>query len=451
MENDRLIALEALLAVARDERPCHIVLKQTLAGHPALSKQELSFITRLVNGTIERRLTLDHLIGCFSKTPVQKLKPVILEILRLSVYQLKYMDSVPDSAVCNEAVKLCAKKGFHGLKGYVNGVLRHMARDLDQVTFPDRKADPLSYLSLTYSMPALIVKKLTAAYGEETTERILASSLENRPLFIRTNISRVSPKELEKRLAGEGLSVTGAPYLPYAFSFSQTDYIADNRAFSEGLYGISDIGAMLAVALSGVSKGFSVLDVCAAPGGKTCHLADLLHGTGEVLARDISEEKTALIKDNLRRQGFPLKPAGNCTVEVHDARVFSEELSERFDLVLADLPCSGLGVMGRKPDLKYRLTEEDLEALPKLQREILRTVSRYVKPGGLLLYCTCTLNPDENREIADWFLSEFPFKASPLTDELPKELSGAVDAQGFLQLIPGVHASDGFFIARFRK
>ncbi len=447
MENIRKISLEILLLTEEKNSKSDKVLRDALDKLPAAEKRELLYIDRLVSGTIERKLELDYVIESFSSVKLKKIKPVILMLLRQSIYEILYMDGVPERATVNEAVKLCALKGYAGLKGYVNGVLRTVCRNRDKIAWPDPGQKPLEYLSVKYSVPMHIVKRLTDEQGFETTERILKAQLESRPVYIRANESRISKDELKELLMKEEIETGDAPYVASALLVKQPELLIGSRAFKEGLFGISDIGAMLAVILAGIKKGDRVLDVCAAPGGKTCHALDILNGSGEAVARDISDYKVRLIDENIKRQGF----GGNITTEVFDALTFSEKDVNGFDVVIADLPCSGLGVMGRKKDIKYRLKEEDFEALSLLQRRMLKMVSAYVKPGGTLLYSTCTIDRAENQDNYEYIKNELSLSPEPVKELLPQELRDEDVETGCVALIPGIHLSDGFFIAKFKK
>jgi len=363
----------------------------------------------------------------------------------MSVYQLKYMDSVPDSAVCNEAVKLAQKKGFRQLKGFVNGVLRNIARNLGEVKLPSEK-EPVRYLSVRYSMPEWMVKEWLTSYGREQTETMLAAFYEKEPLTIRVNKNRISPAELKKRLEARNIHVQPAPYIDGALQMDGFDYLDGLDEFREGLFQVQDVSSMLAVEIAGVKAGEHCIDVCAAPGGKSLYLAEKAGETGGVDARDLTDYKAEMIRDNAERLGVT-----NVTVSVKDACVYDEASKEKADVLLADLPCSGLGVLSKKTDIKYRMSKEQQQELQELQRKILSTAEAYVKPGGTLVYSTCTINRGENEENVRWFLSHFPYEAVSLDDCLPEELRSETTKQGYLQLLPGVHRCDGFFIAKFRK
>ncbi len=428
--NIRELVLETLLLINRDGEYSHIALGQVLGKYQYLSKKDRAFLTRTVEGTLERMIEIDAIIGQFSSVKINKMKPVIREIIRSAVYQLKYMDSVPDSAVCNEAVKLASKKGFFNLKGFVNGLLRNISRNLDHIQYPSREKEPVQWLSVVYSMPEWIVRKWIEQYGEKKTEEILQAFLEERPTSIRCSSSKITPQELKDRLEKEGVTVKEYEEIPGAFQISGYDYLDALESFREGCFQVQDISSMLVGEWADPKEGEYIIDVCAAPGGKALHLADKLKGTGRVEARDLTEYKVQMIRDNISRLGF-----SNVLAVQQDALDIDESSLEKADIVIADLPCSGLGVLARKTDLKYKMTEQMQSELADLQRRILAVVCRYVKNGGKLLYSTCTINREENEDNALWFGREFP------EFHLVKEQ----------QMLPGTDVGDGFYIAEFKK
>ena len=429
MTDNREIILAILLEILEKGQYSHLVMKQVLDKYEYLPKQERAFIQRITEGTVERRIQLDYVIDSFSKTKTQKMKPVIRNILRMAVYQILFMDNVPDSATCNEAVKLAVKKGFASLKGFVNGVLRTIVREKETIAYPDRKKDPAAFLSVYYSMPEWIVKMWISEYGEADTEKILKGMLGRRPLTVRfeERISGERKEELLNAMEAAGIQAVQSEELDYAYFLDHVDSMKGVPGFQEGEIYIQDIGSMLVTELANVQEGSSVIDVCGAPGGKALHIASKMKGTGHVLVRDLTEYKVGLIQENMERNQIK-----NCTAQVWDATVLDETLRETADLVIADLPCSGLGVIGRKSDIKYRITREDVKKISGLQRQILRTVSEYVKKGGALVYSTCTITREENQENAEWFAAHFPFT-------LQEERS----------MLPGIQESDGFYMARF--
>jgi 16S rRNA (cytosine967-C5)-methyltransferase len=442
----RELVLGVLLEVTRDGEYSHISLRNVLTKYQYLDKRDRAFITRVVEGTLEHMIEIDYIINQFSKVKVNKMKPVIRCILRSAVYQLKYMDSVPNSAACNEAVKLATKKGFASLKGFVNGVLRSIERNLDTITYPD-EANVMEYLSVKYSMPEWILQKWLAEYDRETVEIMLADFQTEKPTTIRVNRNVISKEELTERLQKQGVHVENHPYLEDALRISAYDYLADLESFQQGAFHVQDISSMLVAHLANPKGGDIVIDVCAAPGGKSLHMAELLRGTGHVEARDLTDYKVNLIWDNINRSSIE-----NIEAVRWDATVLDEASVEKTDIVVADLPCSGLGVLGKKTDLKYKMTEQTQRDLVALQREILSKVKSYVKPGGTLIYSTCTINEAENMGNVEWFLSENEdFELVSIKEDLCEELKKSVTRDGCLQLLPGVHKSDGFFIAKFKK
>lgn len=443
--NPREMILEILLQIEEGEHS-HIAIRSALSKYQFLPRQERAFITRVCEGTLEYRIQIDYILDSFSKVTVDKMKPPIREILRSAVYQLRYMDSVPDSAVCNEAVKLTQRKGFYNLKPFVNGVLRTIAREMDQVKFPSREENLVRSLSVEYSMPEQLVERWLEAYGEETTEKILKDFLEEKPLTVRCRTYLNSQEAIVKSLTDQGVKVEPAPYLPYACHISGFDHILALDAFINGKILVQDVSSMLVAEAADPQKGDYVIDVCAAPGGKSLHVGDKMEGFGTVDARDVSQYKVNLIEENIRRTN-----SINVQAKVQDATIFDQESELLADIVLADVPCSGYGVIGKKPDIKYRVTPQRQEEIVILQRTILDRAANYVKPRGTLIFSTCTIAKEENEENMMWFLQNYPFKLESLDPCLPEELHSETTALGYLQLLPGVHKTDGFFIAKFRR
>lgn len=436
--DSREIILDILLEILEKGGYSHIVLSQALSKYQYLDKQERAFISRIVEGTVEYTLQLDYVINSYSSVKVKKMKPVIRTLLRMSVYQILYMDRVPDSAVCNEAVKLAQKRKFTGLKGFVNGVLRTVSRNKENLKWPDD--------SIRYSMPAWILDMWKDTYGEETAVTMARAFLKPSRTAVRCNLNRASKQEIIESLKKQDVTVEETPLSESVLYLSKYDYLESLEAFSEGLIQVQDMSSTFVGEIADPKEGDICLDVCGAPGGKSLHIADKLKGTGMVTVRDLTEQKIALIECNIERSGCT-----NIKAEVHDALVSDAAWEGRADIVLADLPCSGLGIIGRKPDIKYRMTMEQMEELAALQRNILSVVQSYVKPGGKLIYSTCTIDQMENEENAAWFLENFPFDAVNIEGKLGESLNADSLKDGRLQLLPGIHPCDGFFIAAFQK
>ena len=444
----RQLVLETLLEVDGKGEYINVVLKGVLDKYNYLDARKKAFIKKLATGCMERKIELDYIIDCYSKTKAQKMKPVIRLIIEMGVYQIMYMDNVYDSAACNMAVSLAKKKGFQGLTGFVNGVLRTIGREKDKINYPDPIKDYVKYASVRYSMPEWIVKLWLEQYGEAAVECMLKASLQDNKVTVRTDekISEEKRNELIEQWKAAGVSVEVHPYLTYAYALSGAHGIQNLYGYKEGLFTVQDVSSMLVCECAGIRKGNVIIDVCAAPGGKTMHAATKLQGSGMVHACDVSEYKTDKIKENIARMGLK-----NVTVHVADATCETAEFMECADVVLADVPCSGLGVLGKKADIKYRLTEEQTEEIVALQREIIANVCKYIKPGGTLIYSTCTVNKGENNDNIKWITKNLPLEPVSLADVLPEALQEYVEDDGTLQLMQGVHACDGFYIAKLRK
>ncbi len=444
--NLREIALGMLQEITEEEAYSHVVIREVLEKYQYLDKRDRAFITRTVEGTLEHMIQLDYIIEQFSNVPVYNMKPLIRNLLRMSVYQLKYMDSVPDSAVCNEAVRLAQRRGFYNLKGFVNGVLRNTARRLSQVSYPDPQQEPLHYLSVKYSFPIWMLNKWVAQFGYETTERICLDSHMEKATTVRCDVEKASVDEIIADLTEQGITVRRHPYLDYALQISGYNYMNAVSAFRKGWIQVQDVSSMLVTEAAAVNWGDYCIDVCAAPGGKSLHVAQKLMGSGYVEARDVSEHKVRLMQENIERSG-----AINIRAMLVDATVRDEASVGRADVVLADVPCSGLGVIGRKQDIKYKMSEKKQQDIIRLQRRILSVVQEYVRPGGVLVYSTCTVGADENQYNVKWFLENYPFHLENIDPYLCDELKSRTTHGGYIQLLPGIHQSDGFFIARLRR
>lgn len=453
--NIRELALETLLAIREDGRQSHFVIRDVLQRYGWLSDQERAFYLRLTEGTLEYQIRLDYILNLFSKTKTERMKPVIREILRMGVYQLQFMDSVPYSAAVNESVRLAGRKGFSGLKGFVNGVLRNISRHPERIVYPPME-EPVRCLSVRYSMPELLVSDWINAFGIEKTEDICRGFLEQNEVTIRVRKRKedglyAGADDVVRELKAEGVELEKAPYVPDAWYLKNAGNPAELLPFEDGGFLMQDVSSQLAVRCAGIRPGDLVFDLCAAPGGKSLLAADLMEGTGKVISGDLTEAKAALIRENVDRCQVK-----NIEIEVQDASV---PLPERFgtaDVVIADVPCSGYGVIGKKPDIKYRASHKKEMELAALQRKILTNAVSYVRPGGILLFSTCTIARTENEDNVRWLLDSFPLESVGLTDILPDELLAEESLRktaerGFVQLLPGIHHCDGFFFARFRK
>ncbi len=442
--DQREIALDILLLTEESGTFSNRIIDAALDKYAYLPEQQKGLIRRLCDGCIRERIYLDHCIDHVSKTKTNRMKKLILVLLRMGAYQLLRMQEIPPSAAVNEAVKLAKKRGFSSLSGFVNGVLRSLDREKDRIPLPDPEKEREAYLSVRYSMPLWLVTEIEEGLPKgqrKESEKIFAALLEKRPLSARFSerMTSLEKESLLTALAREGVSTRQSKKLAYAYYLENVRGIKDLPGFREGQLYFQDVGSMLVVEKAGIKSGDLVLDVCAAPGGKALHAAEKLpadekgNGSGlkggSVMAFDLTQEKVLRIRENIHRCG-----AGNITANVWDATVLNEELTGKADVVLADLPCSGLGVIGRKPDIKYHISPEQIAELSFLQRDILKVVSQYVKKGGILMYSTCTLTRTENEENRDWILENLPFS---MEEEI--------------RLLPGLNETDGFYMVRMRR
>lgn len=437
--NLRNMVLNMLLEID-DKKQSHIVLKETLDSHKDLEKNQRAFVTRLFRGTIERQIELDYIIDAFSKTPTGKMKKVIKYILRMSVYQLKYMDSVPVSAVCNEAVKLTAKRKFVGLKGFVNGVLRNIANNINSVEYPKNE---MEMLSVKYSVPQWIIDMWNEQYGNEQTVKMLSGLYSRTETTVRCNESKAPVEDIIKSLKYADVEVKKSEIYDKALFISNYNSLTDLDVFNSGMITVQDLSSMMVGLAANPKEGDYVIDVCAAPGGKTLHISEMMNRTGTVEARDLTKYKVNLINDNIKRLGNK-----NIITKVMDATVMDEKSIEKADIVIADLPCSGLGVINKKSDIKYNVSKDQIMELVKLQRKILSVVSKYVKKGGTLIFSTCTVNKYENDENVEWIEKNLPFKPLSLGENFPEITDRR---KNYVQIFTGDYGMDGFFISKFIK
>ena len=435
MKTARQIAVEALGKVNGSKGYSNSVIDKALE-QSGLDLRDAAFATALFYGVLERMLTLDHCIAGFSKTPVEKLTPQVREILRVSLYQILYMDSVPDSAAVNEAVNLTRVFRKESAGGFVNGVLRAFLRSGKRV--PRMAGSRADQLSVQYSCPAWLVQLWLDSYGEENTEGILKTSLGRPPVYIRANTLKTTADALSSRLEEEGAVVRRDEMEENCLRVSGTGDVTALPAFQEGLFHVQDKSSQLCVKALDARPGMRVLDICAAPGGKSFTAAQWMHGEGELLAMDLYRARAALVAEGAQRLGI-------CCIAAKegDASRYNSKLG-LFDRVLCDAPCSGLGIIRRKPEIKYKNPEE-LGEIPQLQYNILSNSANYVKKGGILLYSTCTLNPGENEGVVERFLAEH-------RDFAPCRLPQSLGSSGHtVTLFPHQGDTDGFFISTMER
>lgn len=432
--NARTTALSALIACRKQGAWADGVLKEYIV-RDRLDKRDAALASRLCYGVLQNRLLLDHYIQLCLTGSMKKLHPVTLDILRLGMYQILLMDKIPVSAAVNEAVEQGKKYVNRGASGLINGVLRRAAREKD--TLPEPKD-----LSVRYSHPQPLVELLQDSVGEEQIEALLNSHNQAPKTVIQVNPLVCSAEEVAERLQALQVSMEAHPWLSQAYYVSGTGSLEQMDLFLNGAFLVQDPAARLAVMAAGVKPGMQVLDCCAAPGGKSFAAAMAMENKGSVISCDIHEHKIKLLAKGADRLHIQiLEPA------LQDARTFVPRWEHSKDVVLADVPCSGLGVIRKKPDIRYKELH-GLERLPQIQFDILENVCRYVKPGGVLVYSTCTILKRENENIISRFLQQHP-EFSQEGFALPEALGGGCD--GALTLLPSIHDTDGFFICKLRR
>ena len=399
MANTRESVLHSLYRIETEGAYSNQELKRLLSEKGVVAADR-GFATELLLGTVRNKLLLDHVIAQFSSVKLKKLSPWIHGILRLGVYQILLMDKVPDSAACNEMVKLAGKYSKGASRGFVNGVLRNVSRKKEIIAYPENKKD---FLSVRYSCPMWLTEALMDQYGAETCEEILAASLRAYPATLRVNLTKTTPEELATRLQEEGVSAHPAKDNSVCLLVDGAININRSLAYQEGLYTLQNTSSMAAVIALAPQKGDKILDLCAAPGGKTTFIAERIQNQGTVVACDIHPHKIPLIESGAKRLGLSvIEP------KVQDATEFVNEWENAFDRVLADVPCSGIGVIHKKPDIKWKRQPEDVDELCGIQKKILENAARYVKPDGVLVYSTCTILKQENEEQVATFVQEHP-------------------------------------------
>lgn len=443
-QSSRYLAMEILEKIEVEKAYSNLLLRKVI-DDKELSKEESNLLTELVYGVIQRKMTLDYQLEPFIKKQ-KKLQNWVIQLLRVSLYQMEYLDRIPEHAIINEAGKIARNRGHRGIVGLVNGVLRNIQREgVREVTAiePFRER-----LSVQYSLPLWLVDEFIVQIGEDETEKLAASLSERPSLSLRVNLKKISRKKALEELTREGYQVTPSVVSPFGIIVTNGVPV-ETRLFKEGYLAVQDESSMLVAPALNIAPSHQVLDACAAPGGKTMHIAtnylDAQEG-GKVVALDVHEHKVDLIKENAIRQHV------ESVVEAKqlDARNITDEFPENsFDRILVDAPCSGLGLMRRRPEIRYTKTKEDILSLQKLQLEILEEVSKSLKSDGELVYSTCTITHLENQDVIRAFLdkhSEFTLVdvEYPNSDMNPNE-------DGTITIFPHQHKTDGFFISKLVK
>lgn len=439
--SEREIAIDILENIISEGAYNNIILRKTLNQASDLTSVQKALITQLVNGTLRNLIHIDYIIGKFSKTPVRKIKPFILNSLRIGIYQIMYMDKIPVSAACNEAVKIVKRRGFYNLSGFVNGILRNVARNKNNIQYPDNTT--LEYLSIKYSYPQWILEYWSDEFDFDSIKAICEANNIAPKITICVNTNRISKTDLIKRLISEGIEANGNTNLNNSIYISKINNISESKCYKEGLFHIMDESSMLCIKALSPKNGSIVVDVCAAPGGKSFACAYAMNNKGQIISRDVYGHKTKLIDEGSERLGTNI-----IKTEIKDAL---ETDSIKADYVIIDAPCSGLGLVRKKPDIKYNKTIEDIKSLAGIQRKILSVCQNMVNENGVLLYSTCTISHKENIDNVKWFCENYNFELEDLTPYLPENIKFETIKYGYIQITPDKMDSDGFFIARLRR
>ena len=433
MNNPREAALRILFKIDYEGAYSNLALKDGLGD---LSGQDRAFATKLVYGCVSMRITLDYIIGLYSSVKIKKLSKSVLEILRLGIYQIMYMDKVPPSAAVNESVKLI-KKYENRSRGFVNAILRKVADNKENIKFPDNEKENLM---VKFSFPMPLCEKIIEEFGMEEGKSFIEALSKEPETFIRVNKLKITRKELIDILSGKGINIRQAEEFEDAAIISGAD-IGSLDEFKMGYFTVQDLAAQLACKILAPKKNDKVIDMCAAPGGKTTYLAELMESEGSISAFDVHPHKVNLIENAAIRLGIDIINA--CCA---DMSVFKKTMVETADKILVDVPCSGVGIIRRKPDIKWNMEEEG--TLGAVQKKLLENAIAYLKPGGELVYSTCTVFKEENQDIIKAVLKENP---EIETVDISEYFKKATAKDGFVTLLPHLDGTDGFFICKLRK
>jgi 16S rRNA (cytosine967-C5)-methyltransferase len=446
----RDIALRALLAVEREGAYANLFL-QKIGRKVKLDASDLALLTELVYGTLRMQGTIDWVLDQFSKVPVSQMNYIVRNIMRLGVYQILFLDRVPPRAACNEAVEQTKRWKIKGLAGFVNGVLRNVARNQGRLSYPDLACDPIEHITVKYSHPSWLVERWLERFGEDETIALCQANNEPPPVALRCNTLKISPEELQRELERENIWTRSSCLVPEGLIVEKLTFLPELKSFRNGYFVVQDESSMIASLVLNPLPGSFVIDTCSGPGGKTTHLAQLMENRGRILALDVHSHRLGLVVETCQRLGISI-----VETRLLDARELVGKLEEKAEYILVDAPCSGLGVLRRRPDLRWRVQPEDLPRHAEQQLEILISAGHCLAQGGLLLYSTCSTEPEENNEVIRMFLAEYEeFQLEEITPRLPFPLvwdeDKATASSGFLQLMPHRHGTDGFFLACLRK
>ncbi len=438
--NARKLAFKTLYDIERNKNYSNISINKNFKN-VEISDQEKGLATELIYGIIENKIYLNYIIDKLSKIKSKKMSTYVKITLWLGIYQILFLDSIKDHAAVNESVTLI-KKYDKKSSGFVNAILRNVLRNKENIMNIE-KEDIVGYLSIKYSYSKWIIDKWINDFGKEFTEDLLEANSDRPNIYIRVNTLKITRDELIEKLKKQGISCSKVNGIDEAIMVQNLKNIESNKLFKEGYFTIQDISSMLVGKVANPKENSTVLDICSAPGGKTTHLATLMNNTGKVIARDVFEHKLKLINNSINRLGLK-----NVKVENFDALKIDNDSLDKFDYVISDVPCSGMGIIKRKPEIKYK-KEDELKDLPKIQKQILENASKYVKIGGTLIYSTCTIHDEENIDVVKSFLNENNNFELVIIDGINIDLEN--QDKGYIKIYPNIHGMDGFFIAKLKR
>jgi 16S rRNA (cytosine967-C5)-methyltransferase len=445
MDRARTKTLEVLIRWAKRGSPMDPLFDEMVMGDPLLTDLDKAFAREVVYGVLRWQGRLDWIISVYSYIKPHRMERAVITILRMGAYQLLFMDRVPPSAAVDESVKLAKGLRSKDRVSFVNGILRGIAEKRKEISYPDLQSNPLNHIATLHSHPLWLVRRWVDQWGVDETCTLCQADNQIPPLTVRVNTLKESREEAIKQLHDGGVTATPTPFSPLGLVIENPPPLNTWEPLRQGWFQIQDEAAQLVSILLAPQPGERVLDVCAAPGGKTTHLAQEMGNQGEITAADVSRAKLALLQENCLRLGISI-----VKTTAQDAAAPLPPPS--FDRVLVDVPCTGLGTLRRNPDIKWRIKETDISRLQKLQRAILNQAATMLKKGGVLVYSTCTLNVEENEGVIEALLADQnEFHLEDVSPFLPLQCEGLVDSKGYLRTLPHRHGTDGFFAARIRK
>lgn len=435
--NAREIAYKVLLDIEKNNNYSNMAINKHFKD-VKLSNQDRGLATEIIYGVIENKYYIDYMIDKLSKVKTNKMEIYIKTLLRMGIYQIMFLNSISDYAAVNETVNLAKKKNSK-VSGFINGILRNVIRQKETIGKINVK-DDIDYLAIKYSYDKWMIRNWMIHFGREFTEELLEANAQKPSIYLRTNTLKITRDELISKLQEQKIKAEKVSMVDEAIKVEHLKDIENNKLYKEGLFTVQDISSMLVAKVMNPQEDSLVLDICSAPGGKTTHIATLMKNNGQVVSRDIYDHKLKLINASCKRLGLT-----NVKVEEYDGMKLDKESIGKFDYVLADVPCSGLGIIRRKPEIKYK-EKEDFRELPPIQKKILENAAKYVKKGGTLIYSTCTIQDSENIDVVNEFLQKNRnFELAPI-NEVNVDLEN--QEKGYMKIYPNVHAIDGFFISK---